>query len=178
MIKYVELTIEGLSPGILLHRFPMEEISGLDKKPIAEQAEVAAYRDPDTHGLYFPGINVLRAFIAGATYIKGKGRGSLQKVAAGCLSVSPERLLFNEDEYVIDSRSVVIAATKGRIIRHRPRLDTWKLSLTLGYDDTLISAKQLRELVDATGSRVGLGDFRPAKTGPFGRFVVVAWTAQ
>ena len=175
MQKSVKLTIEGLPPGLLLHRFPMEPVEALEKKPPAEQAEIAAYREPETGDLYFPGINVLRAFVNGASYVKGKGRGSLVKVAAGCLSVEPERLSFGVETYVVDSRPVVMPATKGRVLRHRPRLDSWKLSLTLGYSDTLISAKQLRELVDATGSQVGIGDFRPATKGPFGRFVVVSW---
>jgi hypothetical protein len=33
----------------------------------------------------------------------------------------------------------------------------------------------MREIVDAAGKRVGLGDFRPACKGPFGKFVVVQW---
>jgi hypothetical protein len=30
-------------------------------------------------------------------------------------------------------------------------------------------------VIDAAGKRVGLGDFRPACKGPFGRFVVTNW---
>ena len=32
-----------------------------------------------------------------------------------------------------------------------------------------------REIVDAAGSRVGLGAFRPDCKGPYGKFVVVSW---
>jgi len=74
-------------------------------------------------------------------------------------------------------RPVVIAATKGRVMRYRPRLDEWKFSCEIEYDETLLTETQLRRIVDDTGSRVGLLDFRPARNGSFGRFVVVSWEA-
>jgi hypothetical protein len=33
----------------------------------------------------------------------------------------------------------------------------------------------VRELLDIGGKRVGIGDFRPSRRGPFGRFKVVSW---
>jgi hypothetical protein len=39
----------------------------------------------------------------------------------------------------------------------------------------MLTVKLLREIVDAAGKRIGLGDFRPACKGPFGRFCVVNW---
>src|SRR5690348_3894027 len=112
-----------------MHAFPMVPIEALEKKTPDEQAEFAAYRD-NTNGkhLFVPGINLQRALIAAATYSKGKGRSSLQKQAAACLNVSPERLDLGVKEYAVDSRPVVVPATKGRVMRHRPRLDKWKLS--------------------------------------------------
>jgi len=71
-----------------------------------------------------------------------------------------------------------VPATKGRINRVRPRLDNWELSLVLEYDDTLLTEQQLRKIVDDTGQRVGLLDFRPEKKGYFGRFVVVHWEKE
>lgn len=166
--------ITGLSP-LIMHAFPLVPIEAFEKRSIQEQAELAAYRDPETKGLYVPGINLQRAFIAGATYSKGKGRASLQKNAAACLMVSPEHLPLGVDTYSIDSRPVVVPATKGRVMRHRPRLDTWQLEFELEWDTTLLTAEQVRRIVDDTGSRVGLLDFRPEKKGPFGRFSVTHW---
>jgi hypothetical protein len=45
----------------------------------------------------------------------------------------------------------------------------------LEYDDTLLSEKEVREILDNAGRRVGLLDFRPERKGPFGRFMVTAW---
>lgn len=174
MIRKINIAIKGESP-LLMHRFPLEDIEALEKKPKEEQAEISAYRDPDKKNLFIPAIALQRALIAGAVFSKGKGRASLQKVAAACILIYPERLDLGTDKYDIDSRAVVVPATRGRIIRHRPRLEKWQVSFTLEYDDVLLKEKEVRKIVDDTGSRVGLLDFRPEKKGPFGRFVVINW---
>lgn len=38
-----------------------------------------------------------------------------------------------------------------------------------------MAEEQVRRVVDDTGSRVGVLDFRPQRRGPFGRFQVVSW---
>ena len=171
--KIIQCKIQGISP-LLMHAFPMQTVDGIDKASAAEQAEHAAYRTPEGQ-LYVPGINIQRAIVAGAAYSKGKGRASLQKPVAACVLVTPERCLLNQDGYEIDARPVVIPATKGRIIRVRPRFDQWELSFQVEYDNTLLKEDELRRVIDDTGLRVGLLDFRPEKKGPFGRFMVVRW---
>jgi hypothetical protein len=170
----IAVTIEGQT-ALLMHCYPMEPIVALEKKPPAEQAELAAYRDPDTGNLYLPGINLQRALVSGASYSKGKGRGSLQRAAAACLLIAPERIDLGTPVYIVDSRPVVVPATKGRVLRHRPRLDRWRATFMIEYDDTLLSAANVRRIVDDTGTRVGLLEFRPEKRSPFGRFHVVHW---
>lgn len=174
MTKQVSVTIKGISP-LLMHAYPMVPIEGLEKLTPAEQAEHSAYRDPITKGLYLSGVAVQRAMVGGAAYSKGKGRASLQKSASACILVSPQRIPLNQSTYVVDSQPVVIPATKGRVLRHRPRLDEWKATFDIDFDPMLITEDQLRKIIDDTGSRVGLLDFRPERKGPFGRFVVVNW---
>jgi hypothetical protein len=176
-MKKINCKIEGISP-LLMHQFPMIPLEAAQKKSAEEQADYVAYRDPDTKQLYVPGLAVQRSLVNAATFSKGKGRASLQKVVAACVMVTPERLLLPTKEYVIDSRRVVIGATQGAVIRHRPRIDTWVVDFTLEYDDALLNATELRKIVDDSGSRVGLLDFRPEKKGPFGRFVVIEWRAE
>src|SRR5271169_630749 len=137
-MKSVTVTIKGLSP-LLMHAFPMVQEPNLDKKTMEEQAEYSAYRNPDTKELYIPAVCLQRALVNAASYSKGKGRSSLVKQAAACILVSPERLGLGVSNFQIDSRPVVIAATKGRIIRHRPRLDAWKVTAEIEYDETLVT---------------------------------------
>jgi len=175
-MKKVKVTLKGISP-LLMHAYPLVDITNppLEKRPIEEQAELAAYRCPDTEELYIPGVAIQRALISAAAYSKGKGRASLQKQAAACLLVNPERVSLGVSTYKIDSRPVVIPATKGRVMRHRPRLDDWQASFELEYDENLLDEKQVRQIVDDMGSRVGLLDFRPERKGPFGRSMVIEW---
>ena len=39
----------------------------------------------------------------------------------------------------------------------------------------MMPIKLAREIMDAAGKRIGLGDFRPDCKGPFGKFVVTKW---
>ena len=173
-MKSLEVTIKGLSP-LLMHRFPLEGAEGHAKLTPEAQAEIAAYRDPETKGLFVPAVNIQRCLVKGAGFIKGKGRATLAKTAAACVFVTPDRVDLGAKHFQIDSRAVVIAATKGRVVRHRPRLDQWQLTFTLEWDELLMSEKEVRAAVDAAGARVGLLDFRPEKGGPFGRFIVIEW---
>ena len=173
-MKSARVEIKGIS-ALLMHRYPLEPVEALDKKPLEEQAEIAAYRTPETRELFIPAIALQRAMIAGATFSKGKGRASLQKPVAAALFINPERLGLGMTEYVVDARAVVIPSTKGRIVRYRPRLDEWSVKFEIQWDETLLTEPQVRRVLDDTGSRVGLLDFRPATKGPFGRFMVVEW---
>lgn len=175
-MKKIKCEVKGIS-GLLMHAFPMVPIDNppIEKRSPEEQAELVAYRDPDTKMLYIPGIAIQRSFIGAAAYSKGKGRASLQKQTAACVFVFPDRVTLGVKDYAIDSRPIVVPSTRGRVIRHRPRLDEWKAKFEIEYDESLLTERQVRQIVDDAGSRVGLLDYRPEKKGPFGRFIVTEW---
>ena len=175
-MKKIKVKIKGIS-GLLMHAYPMCPIENppIEKWPPEEQAELASYRDTNSSELYIPGIAIQRALIAAAAFSKGKGRASLQKQAAASLFIFPEHILLGIRDFTIDARCVVIPATRGRIIRYRPRIDSWMAAFEVEYDESLLTEKQVRQIVDDAGSRVGLLDFRPEKKGPFGRFIVIEW---
>jgi len=39
----------------------------------------------------------------------------------------------------------------------------------------MFNEKTVRMLVNDAGKKIGLGDYRPQRKGPFGRFSVVGW---
>lgn len=175
MLKDVDCTIKGISP-LLMHRFPMEKLeTPIENLTMEEQAEIAAYRNKESNELFVPGIAVWACLVSGAVYSKGKGRATLQKPTAACLMVTPEYCYLGTQQYEIDARPVVVPSTKGRIVRFRPRFNEWSIDFNLEYDPALLMEVQVREIVDNSGKRVGLLDFRPACKGPFGRFVVTSW---
>lgn len=57
----------------------------------------------------------------------------------------------------------------------RPRFEDWSFDVTIEIDDQEISEEKVKELFRRAGTAVGLGDFRPACRGPFGRFKIERW---
>jgi hypothetical protein len=182
-MKSVEVRITGLS-ALLMHRFPdILEDDGPNpvtvKRKKEEAAELAAYRMPTTDGskgnLHIPAECMRQTLVNGAAYEKGKGRSTLAKFAAAAIFVSPDCIDLGTSEYEIDTRAVVVPATRGRIPRHRPTLRAWSVTFTIEYDETLLSEAQVRAIIDHAGAKVGVLDYRPQKKGPFGRFRVDEW---
>jgi hypothetical protein len=193
-MQTVQVTIEGVSP-LLTNKFTDAAALAVSggtsatyvghKGSPREQAERKLYVD-DAGVIHVPGPNVFRAIIdAGVFHKAGKSkvttaRTSLVPAAVALLELtcpltSPDG---SPPKWEVDSRSVVVPSTGGRIMCHRPRLDTWKLSFTLEVDTAMFALPLVRQLVDDAGRRIGLGDFRPSRKGPFGRFVVVAWDVE
>lgn len=182
----LKITISGLSP-LLMNRFTDEnglQISmgvshvHVGSKPSPrEQAAKKAYADEDGN-LFLPGPNIYAALIQAGTFHKsGKSKVTTARtslVPAGIFMLDAVVPLGTK-KYEIDSRSVVIPATGGRIMCHRPRLDMWSATFNLDIDESMFSEQFVRTLVDDAGRKIGLGDFRPARKGPFGRFNVTAW---
>jgi hypothetical protein len=81
-------------------------------------------------------------------------------------------------DFEVDSRPVTIPATKGRVMRHRPRFDDWGAKFSLKINDSLISTELVHQLLNEAGEQIGIGDFRPEKTGPFGTFRVVKFDEE
>lgn len=186
-MRNVKVTIEGISPGILMRRFGESSRDGIVQGggpvttiPAREAAaEEAAYRLPDVNGekgnLYIPAECLRQALVLASAYEKGKGRSTLAKFSAAAIFITPEALDLGVKIYDIDSRPAVIPATKGRVMRHRPNLKQWRVTFNLEYDETLLTIEQVRRIVEHCGARVGLLDYRAAKRGPFGRFHIVLW---
>lgn len=184
---YVE--ISGTSP-ILIHRFTAENevkvSSGISSVSISgkgtprEQAEKKLYKD-DKGNLYLPSPNVFACIIQAGKFRKvGKTKITTTKsslIPAG-MSIEEIVLPFGTKDFEVDSRSVVIPSTGGRIMEHRPRLDEWKLKFTLDVDEEMFDEQTVRLLLDDAGKKVGLGDFRPDRKGPFGRFTVTGWRVE
>ena len=78
----------------------------------------------------------------------------------------------------VDERPIRNPATGGRFLRYRPRFNEWAVEFSVEIDETMIGPKLFRQLVDDAGKKIGLGDFRPACKGPFGRFVVTDWDVE
>lgn len=70
----------------------------------------------------------------------------------------------------VDCRSVKVGMA--RLMRYRPRLNDWSLVVNLEFDENMVETNQILAAAENAGRYIGLGDYRPAKGGAFGRFTV------
>ena len=68
--------------------------------------------------------------------------------------------------------TVPVVVQRSRILRTRAKFDDWSCAFEVDCDDELIDGGQLRNWVEIAGQRIGLGDWRPQKSGHYGRFEV------
>ena len=57
-------------------------------------------------------------------------------------------------------------------IRYRPEYKEWEAVLTITFNEGLVSANEVFQMVYAGGYGTGIGDWRPEKDGNFGRFTL------
>ena len=126
-----------------------------------------------------PQPNLLRCLVEGGRFHKvGKSQLTTSKSSHlyACVSIEGAEIsLIHEQPWKVDTRAVRIPSTGGRILAHRPMFDDWALEFEVLLDTAILGAKVFRMVVDDAGNRIGLGDFRPATKGPYGRFVVTRW---
>lgn len=70
----------------------------------------------------------------------------------------------------VDCRSVKVGTA--RLMRYRPRLNDWSLTVDIAFDETIVERAQILAAAANAGRYIGLGDYRPARGGAFGRFDV------
>ncbi len=187
-MQTIDVTIKGVAP-LLINRFKEEsEITQTIKKSgkkdygtPREQAELTAYADDKGKALWIPTSWLTGTISTVASDYKIPGsRKSVKSVSGGAIIPTEEKVYFNEKyklkDIEVDSRPVVIQ--RARIMRHRARLEEWSLSFSFMIDDSILGSDQVHEIFSDAGRRAGLGDFRPPKGGPFGRFSVVSWKEQ
>lgn len=191
-MKRIQIRIEGKTP-LLCNRFTdeaaMAATSGTsastksgDKGTPKEQAEQALYMSEATGKPMIPQPNLFRCLIDAGTFFKsGKTKVTTQKsslIPACVMLLGVECEIEHKEPWTVDTRPVRIPATGGRILRHRPCFHDWALRFEVELDESMIGLKMFRDIVDAAGSKIGLGDFRPNTKGPFGRFVVTEWKVE
>jgi hypothetical protein len=181
-LKTIIFQITGVTP-LLLHSpqgmmDPEPATATAKRKPTpTDEAEKAAYRLPSGQ-LYLPGSSFRGAMVDG---VKGR-RFSGSKVGANTLLKGTVFVPLSDEfyplyhpetleplhDYEIDSRTAVVQ--RARILRNRPKLMQWGCRAVFEYDEEIIRPENLLEALSLGGRTVGVGDYRPSCSGPFGRF--------
>jgi hypothetical protein len=184
----IRATCEGISP-ILINAATDELLDQLrgrirvvkDRDATLEE-EAAKKLYVNTTGQPGDGIPALNLFssmiIAGRKVKNGRTQVSTASTSTlpGFLAIQESFLLFDEDEtWVADKRRGTNPNGGEMVCIVRPRFDKWGFDVTFELEDSEASPTIVKEILRVSGNFIGLGDFRPAKRGPFGRFRIVEW---
>ncbi len=125
-------------------------------------------------GVYVPGINIKKCLEEGAKLTRNG-----DKIRKGVFIMDSEIKLDYGDDLTpeqlwesgnyLDKRSVVVSRAK--VMCYRPKFTEWSLVFETAFDEDICQEEWILDYFNAAGSYVGLGGFRPAKNGMFGRFV-------
>lgn len=171
--KIYRVVIRGRPPGILMNNIEgmMKQLGTrtrkINQKPTyAEEAEKAAYRDPETGGLYIPSKAIYGCIVNAGMGIKF-GKFGAQRLLV-TVRVFPERIPLGTKDYEIDVQSVVVNGS--RVPRARPLLREWSVEFFIVFDTNFIVPGNLETVLKDAGKRVGILDFRPQHRGQYGTF--------
>lgn len=185
-MKTVQVQIRGTAP-LLVHRFTEQSEAAPKTRRIEMrnadprvEAGNNAYTAPD--GTFFFSAAAIPAAMgaAGASHKAVGSRKTLRFIVPSAVRTTSDAVTILDGEgpaatFEVDSRPVTIPATKGRVMRHRPRWNNWGAVFDLVIDDNLLNPDTALQLLSEAGQSIGIGDFRPEKRGPFGTFVVTSW---
>jgi hypothetical protein len=188
MLQRIQVKIEGKTP-MLQNRMTEDQLEQLRTKvkpakakgnPATPRPQAAAQVYTMKDGTpYVPTENLMSCLIAAGVFIRldGKRQMSTGKatVVPGLFEIEDAVLPIEGDPWEPDVRQGRNPNGGEAVCIVRPRFDRWALSFTIEVDLDEIDESKIRDLFDKAGSRVGLGDFRPARKGTFGKFRVVTW---
>lgn len=185
----IEIVVEGVT-AMLIHRATEEGLGGGTRPNLLNEKEdpratagKAVYRLPKSQQLAVPGAAFARmAREAGGAHKARGTRKSLKYIVPAAMIVLDELCpLYLRDrktpivDFEVDSRPVTIPATKGRVMRHRARLNEWVAKVRIRLNEDIMAESIARQLFVEGLQQIGIGDFRPEKGGPFGTASIVEW---
>ena len=128
-----------------------------------------------SQGTVIPSTNVKATLVAGAKLHRlGSAFNRCVMILADMVPVEHSGPKTREEMWAtpacVDCRSVKVGTA--RLMRYRPRLNDWSLTIEILFDEKMVERAQVIAAMENAGKYIGLGDYRPATGGPFGRFDV------
>lgn len=178
-MKKYNVKIKGITP--LLQNKP--EMYGFDVQWIEKKASTDTDKETlkklyiNNKGLiYQPSTHFEGCLMEAGKKIKVKGQGksTYSKLFGSMVSIEETEIVHLNQKYEIFKTTVVNPNTKGRMISLRPMIKDWEVEFNITFEDE-IPADVIKEAFEIAGKYIGVGDWRPAKKGKFGKFQVVQW---
>lgn len=194
-MKTVSVTCRGVTP-LFMNRMSESVLEGIRTKAKAsktksigqtttprEDAGPKVYVDPKgAPGI--PATNLMSCLIAAGVFVRLDAK---RQLSTGKSTMLPGFLSLGSAFLPIVGRSGDASTWEADVRQGRnpnggeavaicrPRFDDWGFAVEIDIDTQEIGENLIRDLWDKAGRRIGLGDFRPARKGIFGQFVVDRW---
>lgn len=183
-VKTAQVKIKGLSP-LIMHRWDekakkmmldkqMKKTVRKEAKDPEEQYKASIYWINDEQ-VGFPADAFKNAMVRGAKSL------DLTMVdmrtgffVHGGYSEKEDRELVQIDGDLSMREDMVRISGGTSDIRYRAQVIDWSATLTISYNETVVSFDQIVNMLEAAGYGVGVGEWRPERNGIFGRFEVQA----
>jgi hypothetical protein len=182
-MRIITLEYTGTHP-ILMHNpagMTRSAAGKLDTKKIPtpeEEAKTGRYLTDDKKYMRFPVQGFKSSLVSGGVG-RRIGKRSATSILKATVFPAEEWVTLmdvrshkpiKEDEYVIDTRRAVVQ--KQGVLRSRPKVMPWYCLVPFEVDEIIDDPRLLVQIGELAGRMVGVGDFRPEKGGPFGRYTV------
>jgi hypothetical protein len=128
-----------------------------------EEFEAAKYRDEKGRDCLLA-CAIKKAIVAAARVDDTKKMTELRQ----SVFVRGERIPIEYEECIMRQDAVRLKGTAG--IRYRPAYRQWKATFEIEWLISQMSAEQMLNLVQIAGFSVGIHEWRPERSGEFGRF--------
>lgn len=190
----IHVKIGGISPLLMnpMTEETLDMLRGRKRKQVKtdwspeDEASTKRFLDPDGD-LAIPATNLLACLVGAGRKVKhGKQQLSTAQTSMvpAIVSIEQEYLKLNGNgtgveknpPFVVDKRRGCNPADGVAVCLVRPKYPHWGFECDIEVDDTEIGQDTAKKLFEVAGKFQGLGDFRPSKRGPFGRFEVLEWT--
>lgn len=174
-VKTVHFTLVGDSP-LIVHAWSEKAKRAMRDKQMKRATQAKAAKDPqadyeacfyrtDAGEYAFPAIGLKAAMVSACRQADMK-----MVLARGAFHIDADMLPIRGTPRM---REDMVRVGMGVAdLRYRPEFPDWRMPVMLKFNSRVISSEQLANLLDIAGFAVGVGEWRPEKSGQFGRFHV------
>lgn len=175
-VRQMEITLIGDSP-LISHRWSEKAKKEMLDKQMKKAKTAKDAKDPEADfraslyefpggGYGFPCVGFKAAAVSACRFTDTK-----MTEARGAFHVDGELAKIEGDEPTMREDMVRIGQGVADI-RYRGEFKNWRTTLVISYNSAALSPAQIINLFNLAGFGVGVGEWRPEKDGPYGRFHV------
>jgi len=199
-ISFLEVTIRNAPDrGLIVHRFGQKAKNEMLEKQVKGTRKKRELRDPEQEyrdSLYYLNGSARYDNEGGPKKLTGKEKFGFpanaikNAMVSACRTVDGLPMTMARTVFFVLGSHGDLVEIKGKpqmredivrlsgpsrdpMVRFRAEFPEWSMTFRIQYEKTLIEARDLLNLLQKAGFHVGLGEWRPEKSGnTFGQFVI------